>query len=371
MFIRGGKKLKQTVEAGKTLLVNGPVSVKILSGKVEVFGYQIKENQHAIVRESKRLPFFALEKTEFYFSFGHNAAVNEAEGSTVPDSWNAPVGIILNTHKKPTIIMIVGKADSGKSSFSTYLTNKLVNEKAKVAILDGDLGQSDIGPPCTISYAVTTKPITALYELKMHNAFFVGVTSPMQAIPRTVEGFVSMEKEIIEKAVADYLIINTDGWVDGEAAVGYKLQLINDLKPDIVIGIQNQEELKPLLSSIITVPTRTVESSVSISERNPEKRTKIRELNYAKHLKDAKVRSFFTSYLDIQEKNVLPRELGREKGLLVGLKTSKKKFLGIGILIEYNRIKKIMKILTPVVDKPESIIIGRIRLDPELHEIAL
>ncbi len=362
--------MKQTVEAGKTILVNGPASVKVLTGKVEVFGYQIKENQHAIVRESKRLPFFILEKTEFHFSLGHNAAFQEADGSTVSDSWNIPIQTVTSMQKKPVIIMIVGKADSGKSSFSTYLTNKLVNEKFKVAILDGDLGQSDIGPPCTVAYAVTSKPITALYELKMHNAYFVGVTSPVQAMARTLEGFVTLEKEILEKAEVDYLLINTDGWVDGEAAVGYKLQLINHLKPDVVIGIQSQEELKPLLSSIITVPTRTVDSSVSVSERNPEKRTRIRELNYAKHLKDAKVHSLFASYLDVQEKNIIPREPGKEKGILIGLKSSRNRFLGIGLLLEYNRMKRIMKVLTPVGVKPASITIGRIRLDPELHEIS-
>ena len=266
--------MKQTVEAGKTLLVNGPASVKVLTGKVEVFGYYIKESQSAIVREGKRLPFFAVEKTEFNVSLGPNAGVEEAEGSTVPASWNEPIQTILNLTKKPAVIMIVGKADSGKSSLCTYLVNKLVDGKRKVAVLDGDLGQSDIGPPCTVAYAATTKRVTELYEMKLSNAYFVGVTSPIQAVARTVDGLVSLEREILEKADADYVIINTDGWVEGEDAVGYKLQLINQLKPDLVIGIQSKEELKPLLSSIITVPTRAVESSVAVSERNPEKRTK-------------------------------------------------------------------------------------------------
>jgi polynucleotide 5'-hydroxyl-kinase GRC3/NOL9 len=363
--------LKQTIEAGKTLLVNGPASVKVLTGKVEVFGYYVKENQNAIVREGKRLPFFAVEKTEFNVSLGPNAAVEEAETSTIPASWNEPIQAILNLQKKPTIVMIVGKADSGKSSFSTYLVNKLVDGKHKVAVLDGDLGQSDIGPPCTVAYASTAKRITELYELKLVNAYFVGVTSPIQAIMRTVDGLVSLQREILEKADADYVLVNTDGWVEGEDAVEYKLQLINQLKPDLVVGIQSQEELKPLLSSIITVPTRSVESSVAVSERNPEKRTKLRELAYAKYLKDAKVRSLFMSYMEVQERSVIPREAGKEKGLLVGLRNNRKRFLGIGILLEYNRAKRLLKVLTPVHSKPAGITFGRIKLDPELHEVPL
>ncbi len=360
--------MKQTIEAGKTLLVNGPASVKVLTGKAEVFGYYIKESQSAIVREGKRLPFFAVENTEFNLSLGPNAAFEEVGAATVPASWSEPIQTILSLQEKPTIIMIVGKADSGKSSFSTYLVNKLIDGKHKVAVLDGDLGQSDIGPPCTVAYATTLRRVTELYELKVSNAFFVGVTSPVQAVARTVEGYVSMEKEILEKAAADYLIINTDGWVEGEAAVGYKLQLINHLKPNLVVGIQSQEELKPLLSSIITVPTRSVESSVAVSERNLEKRTKLRELSYAKYLKDAKVRSLFMSYMEVQERHVIPRESGKEKGLLVGLRNSRKRFLGIGILLEYNRAKRVLKVLTPVKSKPAGITFGKIKLDPELHE---
>jgi polynucleotide 5'-hydroxyl-kinase GRC3/NOL9 len=363
--------MKQTVEAGKTLLVNGPASVKILSGAVQVFGYTIRENQQIIVREGKRQPFLALEKTEFHVSLGANAAVQEAEASTIPEAWNEPLQSIKAIKNKPTVIMIVGKADSGKSSFSTYLVNNLIDGKNKVAVLDGDLGQSDIGPPCTVAYGVTSKQVTEIYELKVSNAFFVGVTSPIQAVTKTLEGLISMHKEIMQKAEADYVIVNTDGWIEGDAAINYKLQLVNQLKPDLVIGIQNQEELKLLLSSIVSVPTRSVWSSVAVSERNPEKRTRQREINYARHLKEAKVRSFVASYMEIQEKQVIPKEPGKEKGILVGLFNAKKHFLGIGILLEYNRPKKIMKVLTPVKSKPASIAIGKIKLDPELKEVPL
>ncbi|MCL1977954.1 MAG: hypothetical protein FWG55_07650 [Candidatus Bathyarchaeota archaeon] len=362
--------MKKTVETGKTLLVNGPASVKVLSGKTEVFGYTIKESQHVIVREGKRQPFYALENTELHISLGANAAVQETETTTIPTSWNEAFQVVTTIQNKPAVVMVMGKADSGKSSFSTYLVNKLIDGKTKVAVLDSDLDQSDIGPPCTIAYDYTIKKVTELYELKVSNAFFIGVTSPIQAVSRTIEGIVTMHREIMQKAEADYVIINTDGWVEGENAVNYKLQLVNQLKPDLVIGIQNQEELKPLLSSIITASTCYVEASVAVSGRTPERRAKLRELNYAKYLKDAKIRSLFSSYMEIQEKNVLPKEQGKEKGILIGLRNSKR-FLGIGIMLEYNRARRVMKVLTPVSSKPASIAIGRIKLDPELKEMPL
>ncbi|MCL2287704.1 MAG: hypothetical protein FWC33_00750, partial [Candidatus Bathyarchaeota archaeon] len=234
-----------------------------------------------------------------------------------------------------------------------------------------DIDQSDIGPPCTIAYGYAAKKVTELYEVKMANACFVGVTSPIQAINRTMDGLTAMHREIMHKAEADYVIINVDGWVEGESAVNHKMQLVNHLKPDLIIGIQHQEELKPLLSTINTVSTFYVEASVAVNERVSEKRVRLRELNFAKYLKEAKVRSLCSSYMEIREKNILPKEQGKEKGILVGLLDSKNRFLGIGIMLEYNRVRRVMKVLTPVCVKPAVIAIGRIRLDPELKETPL
>jgi polynucleotide 5'-hydroxyl-kinase GRC3/NOL9 len=268
--------------------------------------------------------------------------------------------------------MIMGKADLGKSSFSTYIVNNLANGKTKVAILDGDLDQSDIGPPCTIAYEYTVKKVTELCELGMSNAFFVGVTSPTQAVDKTIEGISAAYQEILQKSGVDYVIINTDGWVEGENAVNYKMQLVKQIKPDLVIGIQSQEELGPLFSSMgAAVSTCCIESSVAAVGRSPEKRAKLREMSYAKYLKDAKVRSLFASHMEIREKKGLPKEQGKEKGILVGLQNSKKQFLGIGIMLEYNRVRQTMRVLTPVSIKPAIITIGRVRLDPELREMPL
>jgi polynucleotide 5'-hydroxyl-kinase GRC3/NOL9 len=364
--------MKKTVEVGKTLLVNGPTSVKIISGIVEVFGHCLKEKQQIIVREGKRQPFYVLETAEFHISLGANASIQEEETSTTPESWQEALQTIKTIQNKPAVVMVVGKSDSGKSSFSTYIVNNLVSGRAKVAVIDSDLGQSDIGPPCTIAYNYVVKKVSELCEINMANAFFVGVTAPNQAVTRSVEGLTEMYKEVMHKQEASYVIINTDGWIEGENTVNYMLQLVNQLKPDLIIGIQSQEELNPIFSSISTsFSTCCVESSPAVNCRSPEKRTKLREMNYAKHLKDAKVRSLFASYMEIQEKKVIPKEPGKEKGILVGLQNSKKQFLGIGILLEYNRTRQTIKILTPVNAKPAGIIIGKIRLDPELREIPL
>jgi polynucleotide 5'-hydroxyl-kinase GRC3/NOL9 len=361
--------MNRTVEAGKTLLVDGPASVRVVSGKAEMLGFAVKHSGRIVVREGKRLPFFAAETASFDIALGENASVEEAEGNTIPQSWVDSVELLRGSQKKPAVAMVVGKADSGKTSFCTYLLNNLVNAKQKAAILDGDLGQSDIGPPCTVAYAVIAKPLTELYEVKARNAFFVGATSPSTAASKTIEGLALMKTEVLDMTV-DFVVVNTDGWVEGEAAVKYKLQLADTLEPDVVVCIQQENELNPLLAALGKYRTAEVKSPSAVKQRSMEKRKDLRERSYAKYLRDAKVKAFPLNQLTIEEKPSLPARQGEERGLLLGLYDARNKFLGIGVLREVDAVRKTLKFLTSVSATPSRIVFGAVRLDENFREAA-
>jgi polynucleotide 5'-kinase involved in rRNA processing len=55
--------------------------------------------------------------------------------------------------------------------------------------------------------------------------------------------------------------------------------------------------------------------------------------------------------------------------LLLGLYNSDRKFLGIGVLLEMNHMKKWLKALTSISEKPKSIVVGKVRLDDHLREL--
>ena len=359
--------MNQTVERGKTLLVDGPASVQVVSGKAEVLGFPVKGTRRIVVREGKRLPFFVAETASFDIALGENASADEVNGDAIPPSWVESVGVLMDFQKKPVIAMVVGKADSGKTSFCTYLINKLVSAKQKVAIIDGDLGQSDIGPPCTVAYAFITKPLTELYELKAENAFFVGATSPSEAVSKTIEGLALMKAEILDRT-ADFVVVNTDGWVEGEEAVEYKTQLAEMLEPDVVLCIQQKDELEPLLATLTKFRKIVIDSSSVAKQRSREKRKNLREMSYAKYLTDAKVKSLPLNQLAIEEKTASPIRQGEEGGLLLGLYDAQRKFLGIGILREVDSVRKTLKVLTSVSAKPSSIAFGKVRLGENLKE---
>ncbi|MGQ9538042.1 MAG: Clp1/GlmU family protein [Candidatus Bathycorpusculaceae bacterium] len=422
--------MKITVEAGKTLLVDGPASVTLVSGKTEVFGYALKHMGKVVIRDGKRMPFAVEENAIFEVSLGENANVEEMEGHTVPPSWNEAYKELEALQTKPVTAMVLGTADSGKTSFCTYLVNKLLNGKRKIAILDGDLGQSDIGPPCTVAYAIVSNPVTDLFNLEAENAFFVGVTSPSKATEKVINGLALLKEEVL-RCNPDYVVVNTDGWVEGEDAVNYKVQLIEKINPDIIFYLQQNENLTPLLSMLKNFKTLKIDSPQTIKQRSREKRRSLRELGYIKYLKNAKVQSIPISWLKIESDEFLglnksfgmmkrdreicellgmrplhiaelkekiyvvigksrwidPERIGRtedtigkkvvvtwkgeEEGLLTALYNDERKFLGIGVLREVDYGRKVMKIYTPVSSGISAVIIGKVKLDKNLREITI
>jgi len=183
-----------------------------------------------------------------------------------------------------------------------------------------------------------------------------------------IEGLALMKAEILDRT-ADFVVVNTDGWVEGEEAVKYKSQLAKMLEPDVVLCIQQKDELKPLLAALIKFRKIVIDSSSVAKQRSREKRKNLREMSYAKYLTDAKVKSSPLNQLIIEEKTALPIKQDEEGRLLLGLYDGQRKFLGIGILREVDSVRKALKVLTSVSAKPSIIAFGKVRLDENLREV--
>ena len=419
--------MKRIVEKGKTLLVNGPASVSLLSGKISILGAALKVGEKIVIREGKRVPFGVRKRATFDLILGEGASFEEIDGDHVPSSWEKASKGILSL-KKPVSVMVMGDVDSGKTSFCTYLANEALREKWKVAIIDADLGQSDVGPPSTIGFNLVTAPVRDLFEIKAENAYFVGLTSPSGVVNKVIEGLTELKNAVLETDV-DFLIINTDGWVDGEDAANYKIRLTERVSPSVVVGIQQGDELAPILTALKKTKTLAIDSPQVVQRRNREKRKTLRELSYKKYLKQAKVQSFALNWVKVEgtplgtgnpltaehmekirsllgtspihseethttvfivlrknqsvdeeqierigesfgKRAKVIRE-GEEEGLLVGLHDERGKFLGIGILCRADYKRKIMKIYTPVGENVSTIRFGQIKLDKNGREIGL
>jgi polynucleotide 5'-hydroxyl-kinase GRC3/NOL9 len=420
--------MDRTVRKGNTLLVDGPASVAIKSGRAETFGSEIAKTSKVVVRQGKRLPFTVAENALFEISLGDTGSVEEVEGDTVPSSWSKLCEAFLKSESKPAIAIVLGGVDSGKTSFCTYLANMILGRKRKLAVLDGDLGQSDIGPPSTIAYSFVPRQITDLFSLPAKNGFFIGETSPSQVTDKVIKGLIAMKNEALENG-AEAILINTDGWVEGDCAVDYKIQIIEALSPDTVFYIQQKDELAPLISCLDRFNSIAVESSYVIKQRDADMRRAMRELGYIKYLRNAKIQSLSLSRLKIEgnelfdicktrmntghasriygllgmkplhvsevdnkvciiigrkrwldsnrvkrvedftKKKVVVYRKGEEEGTLAGMYDSNHRFLGVGTLQEIDYLRKTLKISTSVSSDICVLAVGKIKLDKNMKEL--
>jgi len=290
------------------------------------------------------------------------------------------------------------------------------------------MGQSDVGPPSSIGFGRIRRPMKDLFEVKAEDVYFIGVTTPSGVMKRVIDGLSIIKKEAQKRTGAEFLIVNTDGWIEGEDATSYKLRLTEHINPDIVIGIQLQDELTSILSNLKTKIV-IVETPKVVKQRDREKRKVLRELGYKKYLKGAKVLTFPLSWISIEGvplgagdrvrkqqaekirellglspvhceetsamtllvlgkqqwvhkdrikaieenfgKTVRVMREGDEEGLLVSLHNANGNFIGIGILhgIDYQR--KTMKVYTPAKGKVSTISVGQIKLDKDGRELGL
>lgn len=417
--------MKHTVSANKTLLVDGPASVFLLAGEAKVFGAPFRVGEKIVIRDGKRLAFEVLKETTFDLRLGAEGSPVEVEGSTIPPSWAEAVEKILS-HEPPVTVMILGGVDSGKTSFCTLLANMALRKKRRVAVLDADLGQSDIGPPATIGYSRLKSFIKDLFDVEADAVSFVGLTSPSEDADLVAETLSRVKAEM-SKLNADFVVVNTDGWVEGEDAARYKLSLLGKLSPTVVVGLQHSDELAALFNAFSDIEKYLLDSPSTVYKRNREKRRILRELSYKKYMKDAKVNSlplnwvktegtsfgkgtfpparrmnriqeilefspFYceeavkqiwlvfreNQYVDqekIQEveealkKKVKVIFAGEEEGLLVALKDDKDKFLGIGVVKEIDYRRHTIKISTRIKSPIAVIHFGKIKLDSNFREI--
>ena len=362
--------MRLNLEMGRALLVDGPASVALTSGSATVLGTSIKEGSRIVVRNGKRLPIEITRNATFELTMGEASAFLELEGLATPDSWRRAVDDILEL-TGPISVLILGGVDSGKTSFCTYLANRAIERSWKVALIDGDLGQSDISSPATIGLACLKASVVDLFEVEADNVVFVGPTSPAKALDACLNAFATLKERCAEMD-SDLLIVNTDGWIEGEDAVNYKAQIVDLFSPNVIVAVKGGDELNPIVGRLRDSRTAVVDTPKAVKRRSREARKALRELGYKKYLKGAKVKSYNLSYIEVKGYHELGDSLiglEKEEGLLVGLEDQEERFLGIGVLSGIDRERRMLKVYTPVAEPSPRVLLGQVKLSFGGNEI--
>jgi polynucleotide 5'-hydroxyl-kinase GRC3/NOL9 len=160
----------------------------------------------------------------------------------VPDAWRA---LSARIDAEGGLAVLLGASDSGKTTLARWLMRALTATGRRVALVDGDIGQSTVGPPATAGLAFAAPahndPVLAPLALR-----FVGAVSPVGQMLSLAVGL----KRLADKASAmgaEVLLVDTTGFVLGPAARRLKFHKTDLLAPQHLIALQRDDELEPIL----------------------------------------------------------------------------------------------------------------------------
>lgn len=381
--------MQQHIRKDEFYLLNGPATVTVSGGVIEVIGAGVAAGEKIDVPVGKKIPMLGIEDAVVDIT-AQPEAITKMECSSIPAEWDELANRIASEKVKGSLykVIVLGEVDTGKTFFSTYLANRLLEKVGKTAILDCDTGQSDIGAPGTFGMLVLKKPAIFLTELEPTHMYLLGAHSPGLHFVPALTGLVDM----LHKAEkdADALIIDTTGWVQGDGGRAIKKAKLDIVKPDKVVLMQRGTELEHLVrhlpaSMIVRLPVSKKASSTSQMDRK-ELRELVSRRNFA-HSKVFEIpfkqvttdRSYFLTGTKIELEGTLyaerlsgwegtlifasgpllpemmkswPKDLGmqriffagQEKGLMIALLDEHQNMLAIGRLEEFDFLRNNFRI---------------------------
>jgi polynucleotide 5'-hydroxyl-kinase GRC3/NOL9 len=332
--------LKIEAKKSETILLTGPASIYLSSGKASIFESYLQEKKNIIVKKEKQIAIKLDKNSSFFLKLGSSSGYRIIQGDPFPSSWRKVINEIIKQGRKK--ILILGGIDAGKSTFCVLLANSLLKFGIQSAIIDSDIGQSDLGPPTTLGLGLIKNYIEDLSYTEIINLIFVGQITPSHDSKKVIFGI----KKLLERASAFnsslFTIINTDGWIKDIEAKVYKKRLIEEISPELIVCIGKKNDFVGLLTNNIN--SVLLDSSRYVKKRNKGERKKIREYGYRNYLNDATLKQFSLNGISIKEQ--VNNSVDRKK--IVGFVDQEDFLVGIGILKEFNKEKGVIKIFTPV-----------------------
>jgi len=200
--------------------------------------------------------------------------------------WNSIISEIVSA---PGVVMVVGAVDTGKTRFCYELCMAGLEAGVPTAIIDADVGQSEVGAPGTVGMALVEKPVESLSEIKPRRLYFVGATTPAEHLLECAIGTKRMTEAALSLG-AKLVVIDTTGLVGGWLGRKLKTYKTDLVRPDYLVGIQKKHEVEHLLipfARVAAMKVKRVVSSEQAKRKLPEFRTSKRRWNYNKHFADS------------------------------------------------------------------------------------
>lgn len=259
---------------------------------------------------------------------------------TIETDWRRLLEII-SAKAGRKIIYVMGANDSGKSTFCHFLIDHL-SQKFATAYIDGDPGQSSIGPPTTIG-------------LKFHHRaaasklLFVGATTPRGHLLQIFAGIIKLTETAIRSG-AQRIIIDSCGFVLDRAAREFQFQLIHLLQPNHIAVLETHPNIIKWLSNFRRHPAIEVHRlpiSKSVIPRTIEQRKQYRDEKFRQYFETAKLQEIRLQQIGFHGRVPDLNNPGYFCNRLVALCDAENYVVALGIALDIDLANKLFHVVTP------------------------
>lgn len=273
----------------------------------------------------------------------------------IPPAWRA-----LDLERLRGVVMVLGRPDAGKSTFCRYLFERLAPLRPPAAYLDGDPGQSTLGPPGTMTLGLAGDQNPYFPPRGRVWRSFVGFTSPRGHMLQVLVSAARLAAAA-RQAGAGVVIYDTTGLVSAAGGgINLKLAKIDLLRPDLILALQYEQELEVLLEPLRRcrrAPVWDLPPSPSARLLGQAVRRAHRAERFAR---------YFAGYrrlaVDWEKMAVFPRPVF-EPGRLVAMEDGEGFTLGLGIMVQIAAGKVLLRTPLASLEGVSALRLGDLEVD--------
>lgn len=215
-----------------------------------------------------------------------NPSEQQATTVRLPDVWQEALEA-LRALPTGSVAMLVGPADAGKTTFAALAAQALAQEGRRVLLVDGDIGQGEVGPPGVVGVALASAETPRIPSWKTVARFFVGAISPASAFSEHIiaVGQATLWAHRRTQTPPDLVVVDTTGLIHGGLGRRLKIAKARIVAPDLILafGVTDNEALHPLLdalgsvspANVLRLPTPSVIRTKPAALRRTRRRTRL------------------------------------------------------------------------------------------------
>ena len=258
--------------------------------------------------------------------------------------------------------LFLGGTDTGKTTLVTDLARRLAREQ-KAAVVDADVGQSHIGPPTTVGWALAGTDTEDLAALSPEGIAFVGDVTPVGHLLQLTAALAMCVHAA--RTAADVVLVDTPGLVSGAAAAALWWTVQTVIRPGRIVAMQRGTECGPILAGLnrAVSEVKSVTAPAELTLKSPAQRQNYRKRLFARYFRDAAVYNVSLDGVAVRTARGITGQ--GAAGHLVGLSDAEGVDRAIGVIEDWQSAQQAITIRAPRLNRRHMccVTVGEATLD--------